>query len=154
VSNFPILFLMESALNLPSDTRHYYSVCLFHYLESLISYLSDLVAKYEKLCLSFMFKNWKPHNLPNSTKIYDQCVCDSQGTVTDVLVDCPGLKKMQRELWREVGDAFRSLLSLLEGSSEGKRGKPDTVSRSTPSYILPFRSRAPRGQPSRLPPPL
>jgi hypothetical protein len=59
------------------------------------------------------------------------------------------------ELRREVGDAFRSVSSLLGGSAEGKKGKPDTVSRAkTVKAVLDFAeashrfwSRAPRGQP-------
>ena len=51
----------------------------------------------------------------------------------------------------EVGDAFNSVSSLLGGSNEGKKGKPDTVSRAkTVKAVLDFaeasqrfRSRAP-----------
>jgi hypothetical protein len=86
----------------------------------------------------------------------DQCVCGAQETVTHVLVDCPDLMDIRRELRREVGDAFRSVSSLLGGSTEGKKGKPDTVSRAkTVKAVLDFaeasqrfRSRAPRGQPN------
>ncbi|KAJ5240521.1 uncharacterized protein N7469_002112 [Penicillium citrinum] len=74
----------------------------------------------------------------------DQCVCGAQETVTHVLVDCP---------W---GGAFSSVLSLLGGSKQGEKGKPDTVSRAkTVQAVLDFaeasqgfRSRAPRGQPN------
>lgn len=58
----------------------------------------------------------------------DQCVCGAQETVTHVLVDCPNLKELRRELRKEVGDAFNSVPSLLGGSKQGERGKPDTVS--------------------------
>ncbi|KAI3112960.1 hypothetical protein CBS147330_9895 [Penicillium roqueforti] len=84
----------------------------------------------------------------------DQCVCGAQETVTHVLVDCPSLRELWRELRREVGDAFNSVSSLLGGSTEGEKGKPDTVSRAkTVNAVLDFaeasqrfRSRAPRGQ--------
>jgi ribonuclease HI len=86
----------------------------------------------------------------------DQCVCGAQETVTHVLVDCPELRDIRRKLRSEVGDAFRSVSSLLGGSTEGEKGKPDTVSRArTVSAVLDFAeasqrfwSRAPRGQPN------
>jgi ribonuclease HI len=86
----------------------------------------------------------------------DQCVCGAQETVTHVLVDCPELRDTRRELRSEVGDAFRSVSSLLGGSAEGKKGEPDTVSRAkTVKAVLDFAeasqrfwSRAPRGQPN------
>jgi ribonuclease HI len=86
----------------------------------------------------------------------DQCVCGAQETVTHVLVDCPDLREIRRKLRSEVGDAFNSVSSLLGGSTEGKKGKPDTVSRAkTVKAVLDFAeashrfwSRAPRGQPN------
>lgn len=73
-----------------------------------------------------------------------------------MLVDCPDLRDIRRELRREVGDAFRSVSSLLGGSTEGRKGKTDTVSRAqTVKAVLNFaeasqrfRSRAPGGQPN------
>jgi hypothetical protein len=76
--------------------------------------------------------------------------------VTHVLVHCPELRGIRRKLRSEAGDAFDSVLSLLGGSTDGKRGKPDTVSRArTVQAVLDFaeasqrfQSRAPRGQPN------
>ncbi|OGE46890.1 hypothetical protein PENARI_c093G11063, partial [Penicillium arizonense] len=48
----------------------------------------------------------------------DQCVCGAQETVTHVLVDCPNLREIRRELRREAGDAFNDVSSLLGGSTE------------------------------------
>jgi hypothetical protein len=86
----------------------------------------------------------------------NQCVCGAQETITHVLVDYPRLKDLRRELRREAGEAFNSVSSLLRGSTEGKRGKPDTVLRArTVKAVLDFaeasqrvQSRAPRGQPN------
>ncbi|KAK9847735.1 Endonuclease/exonuclease/phosphatase [Penicillium brevicompactum] len=86
----------------------------------------------------------------------DRCSCGAQETVTHVLVDCPMLVELRRNLRREVGDAFNSVSSLLGGSKQGEKGKPDTVSRArTVQAVLDFaeashrfRSRAPRGQPN------
>lgn len=84
------------------------------------------------------------------------CVCGAQETVTHVLVDCQNLREVRKELRSRVGDAFRSVSSLLGGSTEDNKGKPDTVSRArTVNAVLDFaeasqrfRSRAPRGQPN------
>ena len=81
----------------------------------------------------------------------DQCECGAHETVGHVLVDCPNLRELRRELRRQVGDAFNSVSSLLGGSNEGEKGKPDTVSRAkTVQAVLDFaeasqrfRSRAP-----------
>ena len=86
----------------------------------------------------------------------DHCECGAQETVTHVLVDCPRLTELRRKLRREVGHAFNSVSSLLGGSKQGEKGKPDTVSRArTVQAVLDFaeasqrfRSRAPRGQPN------
>jgi ribonuclease HI len=81
----------------------------------------------------------------------DQCVCGARETVTHVLVDCPELAELRRRLRKEVGDTLNSVSSLLGGSNEGEKGKPDTVSRAkTVNAVLDFaeasqrfRSRAP-----------
>jgi hypothetical protein len=73
-----------------------------------------------------------------------------------MLVDCLSLRDIRRELRKEVGDAFKSVSSLLGGSTEGKNSKLDTVSRAkTVKAVLDFAeasqrfwSRAPRGQPN------
>jgi hypothetical protein len=60
----------------------------------------------------------------------EYCTCGAQETVTYVLVDCPNLRETRRELRREVGDVFNSISSLLGGSKQGERGKPDIILRA------------------------
>ncbi|KXG45142.1 reverse transcriptase [Penicillium griseofulvum] len=82
---------------------------------------------------------------------HDRCECGAQETVAHVLIECPRLRELRTELRRKVGDAFNSVSSLLGGSNEGDKGKPDTVSRvKTVQAVLDFaeasqrfRSRAP-----------
>ena len=51
----------------------------------------------------------------------------------------------------KVGDAFSNVSSLLGGSKEGERGKPDTVSRAkTVNAVLDFAEASQRFQ-SRAP---
>jgi hypothetical protein len=66
-------------------------------------------------------------------------VCGAPETVTHVLVDCPNPRDIRRKLRSETGDAFNSISSLLGGSTDGKRGKPDSVSRArTVKAVLDF----------------
>ncbi|OQE48141.1 hypothetical protein PENNAL_c0579G06940, partial [Penicillium nalgiovense] len=81
----------------------------------------------------------------------DRCECGAQETVAHVLMQCPRLRELRGELRRQVEDALNSVSSLLGGSKEGEKGKPDTVSRAkTVQAVLDFaeasqrfRSRAP-----------
>ena len=76
----------------------------------------------------------------------DLCVCGGRDSVIHVLLDCPSLRDLRRELRGKVGDAFNSMTTLLGGS--GERG---TASRAkTVEAVLDFaeasqrfRSRAP-----------
>lgn len=88
---------------------------------------------------------------PSASAIMIKCACGAQETVTHVLVDCPNLREIRSDLRREARDAFNDVSSLLGGSTEGKRGKPDIVSRArTVKAVLDFakasqrfKSRAP-----------
>ncbi|KAJ5876421.1 reverse transcriptase [Penicillium soppii] len=60
----------------------------------------------------------------------DRCGCGAEETVTHVLMECPRLREPREELRRQVEDALNSVSSLLGGSNEGEKGKPDTVSRA------------------------
>jgi hypothetical protein len=65
----------------------------------------------------------------------DLCVCGERESVTHVLLDCPDLKDLRRELRTKAGDAFSSVSALLGGSEEGRRGKPNHSSKKW--YNLP-----------------
>ena len=81
----------------------------------------------------------------------DQCECGARETVSHVLLECPNLEEQRAELQSKVGGALTSVSSLLGGSNEGEKGKPDIVSRTkTVQAVLDFaeasqrfRSRAP-----------
>jgi hypothetical protein len=68
-------------------------------------------------------------------------VCGAQ-TVTRIRVDCPELRDIWRKLRSEVGDTLRSVSSLLGGSIEYRKGKPDIASRArTVQAVLDFAGR-------------
>ena len=48
----------------------------------------------------------------------DQCVCGGRESVTHVLLDCPKLRHLRRELREKVGGAFNSISTLLGGPRE------------------------------------
>jgi ribonuclease HI len=81
----------------------------------------------------------------------DLCECGTRETVAHVLLECPRLRELRIELRRKVGDTLSDVSSLLGGSTEGEKGKPDIVSRAkTVQAVLDFaeasqrfRSRAP-----------
>ncbi|OKP10254.1 hypothetical protein PENSUB_4339 [Penicillium subrubescens] len=81
----------------------------------------------------------------------DLCECGVQETVAHVLMECPRLRELRVELRRKTGDTLSGVSSLLGGSNEGEKGKPDIVSKTkTLRAVLDFaeasqrfRSRAP-----------
>ncbi|KAJ5624187.1 hypothetical protein N7510_000496 [Penicillium lagena] len=81
----------------------------------------------------------------------DRCVCGARESVIHVLLDCPALRHLRRELQEKVGDAFNNISTLLgEG---GPRGG-DTASRAKildfAKASQRFQSRAPRRQQSKI----
>lgn len=60
----------------------------------------------------------------------DLCVCGERESVPPVLLNYPSLGGLKRELREMVGDAFKSILTLLGGPGEEGRGKIDSASRS------------------------
>ena len=81
----------------------------------------------------------------------DLCICGERESVTHVLLDCPGLRGLRRQLRAKVGDAFSSVSALLGGSEEGRRGKPNHASRvKTVDAVLDFAEASQRFQ-SRAP---
>lgn len=75
----------------------------------------------------------------------------ASGRVTHVLLDCPQLRGLRRELREKVGDAFSNVSTLLGGPGEGGRGRSDSASHAkTVEAVLDlaetsqrFQSRAP-----------
>ncbi|KAF4228839.1 hypothetical protein CNMCM8980_000121 [Aspergillus fumigatiaffinis] len=90
----------------------------------------------------------------------DRCICGAQETVVHVLVDCPLLRDLRRELRRKIGGAFSNISNMLGGGQPGKEGKVQDAEQdsSTLEAVLDFaeasqrfRSRAPRGPQNRTP---
>jgi hypothetical protein len=50
----------------------------------------------------------------------NKCVCGAVETVVHILVDCPVLRELRWELRKKVGDAFRSIATLLGGRCNGQ----------------------------------
>ena len=83
--------------------------------------------------------------------------CGGKEAVAHVLVDCPILKELRRELRETTGNEFISVSVLLGGCEEGVRGKFDIALRAKAVEAVlafakmsqRFRSRAPRGQPNK-----
>jgi len=81
----------------------------------------------------------------------DLCVCGERESVHHVLLDCPRLRELRRELRIKVGDAFNSISTLLGGPGEEGRGKIDSASRTkTVEAVLDFVEASQRSQ-SRAP---
>jgi ribonuclease HI len=90
----------------------------------------------------------------------DRCICGAQETVVHVLVDCPKLRDLRRELRRKIGGAFSNISNMLGGGQQGKEGNVQDAEQdsSTLEAVLDFaeasqrfRSRAPRGPQNRTP---
>ncbi|KAI3093180.1 hypothetical protein CBS147333_10127 [Penicillium roqueforti] len=81
----------------------------------------------------------------------DLCVCGERESVHHVLLDCPRLRELRRELRIKVGDAFNSISTLLGGPGEEGRGNIDSASRTkTVEAVLDFAEASQRFQ-SRAP---
>ena len=81
----------------------------------------------------------------------DKCERGAPETVVYVLVDCPRLNGLRQTLRRKIGDAFNEISGMLEGGSQGKRGKQDDMQDgSVLGAILDFAEASQRFQ-SRMP---
>ena len=78
----------------------------------------------------------------------DRCVCGARESVIHVLLDCPALKHLHRELQEKVGDAFNSISTLL--GVGGPRGGDTAPRGKTVEAILDFAEASQRFQ-SRAP---
>jgi hypothetical protein len=57
----------------------------------------------------------------------DRCSCGAIETVVHVVVDCPRLREVRRQLRGKVGDAFNSIAIMLGGRPRNEQGKPHKV---------------------------
>lgn len=81
----------------------------------------------------------------------DLCICGERESVSHVLLDCPELRALRRELREKVGEAFNSISTLLGGSGGEERGKVSHASRAkTVEAVLDFAEASQRFQ-SRAP---
>ena len=78
----------------------------------------------------------------------DRCVCGARESVIHVLLDCPALRHLRRELREKVGDAFNNLSTLL--GVGGPRGGDTAPRAKTVEAILDFAEASQRFQ-SRAP---
>lgn len=77
----------------------------------------------------------------------DLCVCGERESVSHVLLDCPELRALRRELKEKVGEAFNSISTLLGGSGGDGRGKVSNASRAkTVEAVLDFAEASQRFQ--------
>jgi ribonuclease HI len=77
----------------------------------------------------------------------DLCACGERESVAHVLLDCPELRQLRRELREKVGEAFNSMSTLLGGRSEEGRGKISSASRAkTVEAVLDFAEASQRFQ--------
>ncbi|KAJ6016598.1 hypothetical protein N7540_011189 [Penicillium herquei] len=69
----------------------------------------------------------------------DLCACGERESVTHVLLDCPELRDLRRELRGKVGGAFNSISTLLGGPGGRGRGENNGASRAkTMNAVLDF----------------
>ncbi|KAJ5293045.1 Methyltransferase type 12 [Penicillium atrosanguineum] len=81
----------------------------------------------------------------------DLCVCGEQESVHRVLLDCPRLGGLRRELRGNAGDAFSSISTMLGGPGKEGRSKIDSASRTkTVEAVFGFAKASQRFQ-SRAP---
>jgi hypothetical protein len=76
----------------------------------------------------------------------DQCVCGARESVSLVLLDCPELRHLRRELREKVEDAFNSISALLGGSRENNTAPRAKTVEAVLDFVEAsqrFRSRAP-----------
>ena len=78
----------------------------------------------------------------------DRCVCGARESVIHVILDCPALRHLRRELREKVGDAFNNISTLLEVG--GPRGGDAAPRAKTVEAILDFAEASQRFQ-SRAP---
>ena len=69
----------------------------------------------------------------------DRCLCGERESIIHVLLDCPLLRDLRRELREKVGDALNSMSVLLGGSCQEGGSRVSNASRTkTVEAVLDF----------------
>ena len=76
----------------------------------------------------------------------DKCECGAIETVVHVIVDCPKLSKLRRELRAKVGDSFNSVARMLGGWQKNAQGRMTQwpINRAALNAVIEFAEKSER----------
>jgi hypothetical protein len=76
----------------------------------------------------------------------DTCECGAKETVVHVLVDCPRLSTIRRELRMRVGDSFNSIAQMLGGWQKNGQGRKTQgpINRAVLNAVIEFADKSGR----------
>ena|SRR5579871_119330 len=76
----------------------------------------------------------------------DKCECGAIETVVHVIVDCPKLSELRRELRTKVGDSFNSVARMLGGWQKNAQGKATQwpINRAGLNAVIEFAEKSQR----------
>jgi ribonuclease HI len=77
----------------------------------------------------------------------DRCACGARETVVHVLVDCPDLRELRKELRDKIGDAFNDISTMLGGKpQDARKRKGWTINAEVVDAVLDFAQASQRFQ--------